>query len=181
MKESRVYGSLEPVEGFEWLTYDEAVEIAQKEYGGDFIRMGKLYKPETPVAIQPTYMTDSAVGADCFAAESIIIPPKSFGIVRTGVCALFDDNKGLFPFIRSSIPRKKGLFLANGVGVVEADYCNNPETGGDIMFTFYNTTDKDVPIHRFERLGQFVLLPILRFENAGWAGMKRGGSGSTGS
>lgn len=136
---------------------------------------------DSNVVIMPTYMTPKAVGADCFAAESVIIEPGKIKAVMTGIKAKFNgEEEGLFPFIRSSIPKKRGLFLANGVGVIEEDYYGNEDNDGDIGFMFYNYTDKTVIIERFERLGQIVLMPILRFDNAGRAFNTRGASGSTG-
>jgi dUTP pyrophosphatase len=163
---------LEAVEGkimVDYWAYEEAVAQGTVEelFGAD-------------VVIVPTYMTPKAVGADCFASEEVVIAPGQIKSVPTGIKAKFNgEEEGLFPFIRSSIPKKKGLFLANGVGVVESDYYGNEDNDGDIGFMFYNYTKEDVYINRFERLGQIVLLPILRFENAGRAGMERGASGST--
>jgi dUTP pyrophosphatase len=57
---------------------------------------------------------------------------------------------------RSSNPTKKGLVLPNGVGVVDADYYNNPSNEGEIGFMFYNITDNDVVIEKGEKLGQGV-------------------------
>lgn len=154
----------------DYSAYEEAVEYGTvDELLGD------------DVVIVPTYMTPKAVGADCFASEAVTIEPGKIKAVTTGIKAKFNgEEEGLFPFIRSSIPKKKGLFLANGVGVIEEDYYGNEDNDGNIGFMFYNYTDKPVTIERFERLGQIVLLPILRFENAGQAGMERGASGSTG-
>lgn len=136
---------------------------------------------EDDIVICPTYMTEKAVGADCFASERVVIGPNSIKIVPTGIKAKFNgEEEGLFPFIRSSIPKKKGLMLANGVGVIEEDYHGNPDNDGNIGFMFWNFTGAPVTIERFERIGQIVLMPILRFENAGRAGMTRGKSGSTG-
>ena len=133
------------------------------------------------VVIQPTYMTEKAVGADCFAASEVVIQPGEIKPVFIGYKAAFDgDKEGLFAFVRSSIPSKKGLMLANGVGVIEEDYYGNPKNDGEIGFMFYNFTNEAVTIERFERVGQLVIAPIHRFENAGRAGMERGESGSTG-
>jgi dUTP pyrophosphatase len=126
-------------------------------------------------------MTPKAVGADCFASKTVTIEPWTVKAVPTGIKAKFNgETEGLFPFIRSSIPKKKGLILANGVGVVEEDYYGNPDNDGDLGFMFLNFSNNRVTVERFERLGQIVLMPILRFENAGRAGLERGQSGSTG-
>ena len=171
---------LEAVEGKIMVSYVQALYMADiNNLGDDLEALADIVDPE--VVICPTYMTEKAVGADCFASEDVIIPPGEVKIVPTGIKAKFPgDEMGLFPFIRSSIPKKKGLMLANGVGVVEEDYHGNPANDGNIGFMFVNFKNAPVQIKRFERVGQLVLLPIARFENAGNAGMERGNSGSTG-
>lgn len=169
---------LEPVKGKRAISYDEISSMAEKN-GVDLITLGEFIDPD--VVIMPTYMTEKAVGADCFASEDVTIEPGEVKTVWTGIKAKFDgENEGLFPFIRSSIPPKMGLILANGVGVIEEDYHGNPENDGNIGFMFMNLSKKPVTIKRFYRVGQLVLAPIYRFENAGRAGMSRGASGSTG-
>lgn len=162
---------LEAVKGKTLITHERLEEFLM-EYTVDQI--------DEDFVILPTYMTEKAVGADCWSSEAVTIEPGKIKAVMTGIKAKFNgEEEGLFPFIRSSIPKKKGLMLANGVGVVEEDYYENPDNDGNIGFLFYNYTDKPVTVERFERLGQIVLMPILRFENAGRAGIERGASGST--
>jgi dUTP pyrophosphatase len=36
--------------------------------------------------------------------------------------------------VRSSTPKKKGLILANSIGIIDEDYYNNPDNEGHIMF-----------------------------------------------
>lgn len=169
----------EPVEGKIMVSYEHAEEIMINNAITAVEQLGLILDPE--VVICPTYMTETAVGADVFASEETIIEPGEVKFVKTGIKANFDGGIfGLFPFIRSSIPKKKGLMLANGVGVIEQDYYSNPDNDGEICFMFYNFRSTSVTINRFERIGQLVLSTIARFDNAGFAGKERGASGSTG-
>lgn len=184
-KQEEMLRYLEPVKGKEMISYAKYEELIKGEFQENYYSVsptpGRGVVLRDDIVICPTYMTDKAVGADCFASEDATIQPGAIEIVPTGVKARFNGSEeGLFPFIRSSIPRKKGLLLANGVGVVESDYADNPDNDGNIGFMFLNFGSEAVTIKRFERIGQIVLLPILRFENAGYAGMERGASGSTG-
>ena len=45
---------------------------------------------------------------------------------------------------RSSNPGKKGLILANSIGVIDSDYYGNPDNDGHIMFAFYNIKEEDI-------------------------------------
>jgi dUTP pyrophosphatase len=44
------------------------------------------------------------------------------------------SNKYLELSVRSSCPLKNWLILANGVGIIDADYYNNPQNEGEIFF-----------------------------------------------
>ena len=48
------------------------------------------------------------------------------------------DDEVLILANRSSNPGKKGLILANSIGVIDKDYYGNPDNDGHIMFAFYN-------------------------------------------
>lgn len=167
MFEKRLVG---PVKGRVMIPYDTLEELL-KQVGPE--------KIDERIVIEPTYMTASAVGADIFSSETVTIQPFEVGTIPTGIKAKFSAEEGLFGFIRSSTPRKKGLILANGVGVIEADYYGNDDNDGNIGILVLNITQEPVTVERFERLGQLVLAPIVRFDNAGYAGQTRGASGST--
>ena len=81
--------------------------------------------------------------------------------------------------VRSSTPKKKGLILANGVGIVDADYYNNPDNDGHIMFQVYNITNQVVTINKGERIGQGVFLRYFKTDNDAAEAIREGGFGST--
>ena len=102
-------------------------------------------------------------------------------LVHTGVKACMEDDEVLYIFNRSSNPKKMGLVLANSVGVIDADYYNNPDNDGEIMFAYYNFFPFDVTIHKGDRIGQGVFQKFLRAENAVVQDVDRtSGFGSTG-
>jgi len=81
--------------------------------------------------------------------------------------------------VRSSTPKKKGLILANGIGIVDEDYYNNPDNEGHIMFQVYNITDNDVTIQAGERIGQGTFIRYEMTDNDVVEGLRIGGFGST--
>lgn len=83
-------------------------------------------------------------------------------LIHTGIKASMEEDEVLYLYNRSSNPKKKGLILANGVGVIDADYYNNPDNDGEIMFAFYNIFPWDVTIKQGERIGQGVFAKYLR-------------------
>ena len=81
---------------------------------------------------------------------------------------------------RSSNPSKKGLFLANGVGIVDADYYNNRDNEGEIGFEFYNFSETDTEIKKGEKIGQGIITSYYKVEDDKATGSRAGGFGSTG-
>ena len=136
----------------------------------------------------PEYFTERSAGVDFFCAEEVVIPSfcGSEGnapvLVHTGVKAFMEDDEVLELYNRSSNPLKRGLVLANSVGIVDADYYNNPANDGEIMFAFYNFSDSPVKLCVGDRIGQGIFKKFLRAEE-GYT-LKRqersGGFGSTG-
>jgi dUTP pyrophosphatase len=128
----------------------------------------------------PEAATGRAAGFDLAAATDMDIPPRSIRLVGTGLVIAVPDGYFLGIFARSSTPLKRGLMVANGVGVIDADYCG---PGDEIKIQVLNITDAPVTIVRGDRLAQGIVLPCPRVE---WEEVEemavptRGGFGSTG-
>ncbi|HEX6213809.1 MAG TPA: dUTP diphosphatase [Vicinamibacterales bacterium] len=128
----------------------------------------------------PAAATGRAAGFDLASAVDIEIPPRSIRLVGTGLVIAVPDGYFLGIFARSSTPLKRGLMVANGVGVIDADYCGPAD---EIKIQLLNFTDSTVQVKRGDRLAQGVMLPCPRVE---WEEVEemvaptRGGFGSTG-
>ena len=131
----------------------------------------------------PIRKTKYSAGYDIEAAEDIVIPKFVPGIkptlIPTGLKAYMEDDEVLYLYNRSSNPKKKGLVLANSVGVVDKDYYNNPDNEGHIMFAFYNIKDEDITIKKGEAIGQGVFAKYLVTDDDNAQGERTGGFGST--
>ena len=90
------------------------------------------------------------------------------------------DDEVLLLYNRSSNPKKKGLVLANSVGVIDKDYYGNPDNDGHFMFAFYNIKDEDVEIKKGECIGQAIFQKFLLTDNDNADGIRMSGFGSTG-
>ena len=80
---------------------------------------------------------------------------------------------------RSSNPLKRGLVLANGVGVIDKDYYGNADNDGHIFFAFYNNTEEDIMIHKGDMIGQGIFSKYLVVDDDEAEGERLGGFGST--
>jgi len=129
----------------------------------------------------PFRKTAHSAGYDIEAAEDIIVPCKSSvpTLIPTGIKAYMEEDEVLYLYNRSSNPKKKGLVLANSVGVIDSDYYGNEDNDGHIMFAFYNVKDEDVLIKKGEAIGQGVFAKYLVVDGDQAKGMRKGGFGST--
>jgi dUTP pyrophosphatase len=133
-----------------------------------------------PTIPLPSYGTEESAGFDLAAAHDITIAPRSIALVRTGLVVEVPSGHFLAIFARSSTPLKRGLIVANGVGVIDPDYCGPTD---EVMIQVLNVTDSSVLVQRGDRLAQGILLPAPRVT---WDEVQdirlaaRGGFGATG-
>ncbi len=131
----------------------------------------------------PVRKTKYSAGYDIEAAEDTVIPSFKKGdaptLIKTGLKAYMADDEVLMLYNRSSNPKKKGLILANSVGVIDKDYYGNPDNDGHIMFAFYNIKEEDVTIKKGEAIGQGVFQKYLVTDDDIASGERTGGFGST--
>lgn len=127
----------------------------------------------------PAYQTQGSAAFDLAAAEPMTIAAQSSALVPTGLIIDTPPGHVLLLAARSSLFRKKGLLLANGIGIIDSDYCG-PED--EIKLSLYNPGSQPVDIAKGERLVQGMIVPFIRaeFEKGPADGKSRGGFGSTG-
>jgi dUTP diphosphatase len=132
--------------------------------------------PSVPL---PVYATPGSAAFDLAAAEDVEIPAGQIRLIGTGLVIKVPDGHFLAIIARSSTPLKRGLQVANGVGVIDSDYCGPAD---EVRIQVLNFTDKTVVIARGDRIAQAVVLaaPRVDFEEAETATQSRGGFGSTG-
>ena len=132
----------------------------------------------------PERKTKYSAGYDIESAEDCVIPAFKPGqkpvLVKTGIKAYMQNDEYLMLCNRSSNPGKKGLILANSVGIVDCDYYGNEDNDGHFMFAFYNFFDHDVEIKKGDAIGQLIFMKYLTADNDNAQGERKGGFGSTG-
>ena len=97
----------------------------------------------------------------------------------TGVKAYIPEGMFLQLSIRSSCPLKHWLILANGVGIIDSDYYNNPGNEGHIFFQIINLFPRDITLQKGDKIGQGIFLPYSVIEGDMAAAARMGGFGST--
>ena len=133
-----------------------------------------------PAVDLPRYQTAGAAGFDLASSADMTVQPGEVTLVPTGLVIEVPSGYFLGVFARSSTPLKRGLMVANGVGIVDADYCGPTD---EIRIEVLNFTANPVTIARGDRLAQGVILPYVRAtwrEVTDLARPDRGGFGGTG-
>lgn len=128
----------------------------------------------------PERSTEKSAGYDFYAREKITCKSHEITMIPTGIKAKMEDDEVLLLFNRSSNPKKKGLIILNGVGVVDADYYGNKENDGEIAGLFYNMRDEDVKIEAGDKIMQGIFVKYAITEDDKAEGERIGGFGSTG-
>ena len=109
-----------------------------------------------------------------------MIQPGQIALVRTGLVIEVPTGHFLGIFARSSTPLKRGLLVANGVGVVDPDYSGPND---EIKIQVLNFTQTEVRVQRGDRLAQGIVLasPRVTWEEVDQIReVTRGGFGATG-
>ena len=127
----------------------------------------------------PEYKTQGAAAMDLYARETVIIGAQSVGYVPLNIAMSVPENYWVLLSARSSL-HKKGLTMANGIGVGDSDYCGDNDEYKAALFNF---TQQPVTVERGERIVQMMVLPREKIEFVKVKKMitkDRGGFGSTG-
>ncbi|MBA2286307.1 MAG: dUTP diphosphatase [Ktedonobacteraceae bacterium] len=127
----------------------------------------------------PTYATAGSVGFDLVCREDTEIAPRKLGHIPGNVIVRTPPGYMLLLSLRSSTPRRKGLLIPNGLGVIDQDYCGE---GDELIVLVYNFRDEAVIVNRGERVAQGIFVPVMHvsWDEVQEMGPGRGGFGSTG-
>ncbi len=137
-----------------------------------------IHRKDPDVAL-PQYQTPGAVAFDLTANETVTIEPWAIALVATGLVIATPPGHMLMLAARSSLPVKKGLMVANGVGIIDQDYCGPND---ELKIQLLNITKASITIEKGERIAQGMFVKIERgqWEEGLTTDANRGGFGGTG-
>lgn len=127
----------------------------------------------------PAYESSGAAGFDLTARITTTILPREIGLVPSNIIVETPENYMLQVASRGSTPRKKGLLMPHGIGIVDSDF-RGPDD--EIQIQMYNFSDKTVVVERGEKIAQGI---FVRIDSANWqetdemTSKTRGAFGST--
>ncbi len=106
---------------------------------------------------KPFYATQGSAGMDLSACidEPILLKKGEIAFVPTGVAISLPSNEYVaYIYARSGLACKKGITLANSVGVIDSDY------RGEIKCALINLGKEDFVINFGDRIAQLVIAPV---------------------
>ena len=144
-----------------------------------FEKIAKYAEVDFPM---PERKTELSAGYDFCLPEEVTLEPGKLQLVPTGVKAYMQPGEWLGMHIRSSMAVKKRLMLVNNVGIIDADYYNNPDNEGHIMLALLNMGENPVTLPKGERVAQGIFYNYLTADGDEKVSkaVRGGGFGSTG-
>ncbi|MBU0974304.1 dUTP diphosphatase [Patescibacteria group bacterium] len=136
----------------------------------------KLFDKTLP---KPEYKSNGAAAVDLYARVETKIPAKGIGYIPLNIALQLPENYWALISARSSL-HKRGLMIANGVGVGDYDYCGPND---EYLAAVYNFTNSDVVIKKAERVAQLIVMfrePVEIELADDFDAPNRGGFGTTG-
>ncbi|MBM3237316.1 dUTP diphosphatase [Candidatus Poribacteria bacterium] len=127
----------------------------------------------------PVYETSGSVGFDLLCREEVTINPSEIALIPANVIVEIPPGYMLMVTLRSSTPKKYGLLMPHGVGIIDNDYCGAED---EIKIQVYNFTANPVTVKRGDKIAQGIFTKV---DKAQWEEVERmnqqtrGGFGST--
>jgi len=138
----------------------------------------KQVRNSTPL---PAYATAGAAGMDLRAAldNELVLAPGERALVPTGIALQIPNGYVGLVFARSGLASRHGIALANGVGVIDADY------RGEVLCALQNNSSAPYTVTPGDRVAQLAFIPVAHARLVPVADLTdtargEGGFGSTG-
>jgi dUTP pyrophosphatase len=136
----------------------------------------KRFNKELPL---PKTHTDRAAAFDLYVRETTAIPAGGIAYVPLNNVIATPDGYFLLLAARSSM-HKRGLMLANGIGIIDPDFSGD---GDELKGVVYNFTHETVTVEKGDRLiqGTFIKVSDWSWEEVdSMSDQNRGAFGTTG-
>ena len=113
----------------------------------------------------PTRSSKSTAGYDFHLIEDLTIKPGEIIKVPTGIKSYFEEDETLLIIVRSKTGFKYNIRMVNQVGVIDADYYNNPDNEGHMYFKIQNEGTEEVTFEKGNAVVQGVFMKYLTTES----------------
>ncbi len=127
----------------------------------------------------PFRATKFSAGYDIFSPIDITIKAGDVVMIWTNLKAKFLEDEFLLLCTTSGMG-KKGIRLANGIGIIDSDYYGNISNDGNFAFRLINMSKDDYIIKVGDKIGQGIFMKyLLTDDDVVSENVRVGGFGST--
>lgn len=123
------------------------------------------YKKLHRNAIAPFYANEFAAGFDLCVTEDAVVKVQEATLLSTGLAFEIPEGYVGILALRSSTPKKKGLFSPHGVGIIDSDYRGE-------YFVQVAAMKDEVVIKAGERVAQLVIVPVRNINGVHLTGLE---------
>ena len=182
----------EKVSKEEWEKSIEELKNKQSEHASlyDIVSYDDIQLPKRSTAASAGYdfflpgniHIEGCLYKECneYGANEGCIDVNQTILIPTGIKCKIDPLWALFLYPRSSMGFKHGIQLANTVGIVDADYYNNPSNEGHIFIKLKNGNNNSVSFNAGDKFAQGIFMQYGIVINDEASAVRTGGIGSTG-
>ncbi len=131
--------------------------------------------------VMPERKTYTSAGYDICSAISFSLAPGESKKVPTGLKAYMQDDEFLAIYIRSSLGIKKNIMLKNQVGIIDADFYNNPDNEGHFVIGIINNGNEVFECKQGDAIAQGIFQKYYTIDDEDETKLTKriGGIGST--
>ena len=127
----------------------------------------------------PEYKTPGAAAFDITIPDAHTLQPGERALLPTGLVVCVPEGHVLI-LASSSSNAKKGITLANGIGIIDQDYCGPAD---ELKIALVNLGSAAYTVEKCERVAQGMFVPVTKAlfqEVETLKAPSRGGFGTTG-
>ena len=114
-----------------------------------------IYKEDKNIPTPTIAHPNEDLGMDIYSAEDIVIKPKGYAFVDTGIRISFPKGIGAFVANRSSMGYVRDLLVYPGI--IDSGYT------GNLDIKIYNMGNETIKIDKYSKIAQLVFLKVHTF------------------
>ena len=127
----------------------------------------------------PTRSTECSAGYDIYSPDSFILKPGDGIELLTGF-KIYLEKRDVFITVPRSSYGRKGIIFTTTLGIIDADYVDNPENEGEVHLFLKNWGNEDIKVNRGDRISQGLIMRYKVTDDDAVKTKRTGGVGSTG-
>lgn len=159
-----------------WVIYMRCFKkIKYEQFKKDICDDEKLYNEYD----LPRRATKFSAGYDFYSLSDFVILPGEIRKVPTGLKVKMNEDEAFLFYVRSSMGFKYNVRLTNQVGIIDADYYENPNNDGHMWISLQNHGDEIYVVKKGDAFCQGMFIKYLKTDDDKSFGERLSGLGST--